>query len=103
MGPGVRQIFVLDAVFVHELLPSPELVMFPIGIVEILIENQDRAGLKPVTQSAENLGGRRIQVTVDMGERDGFLNGAMPLRNGVAKPAFVEFHVVGHARELAAL
>src|SRR5215469_17605750 len=66
------EIAVREAAVADEFLERPELVAFPVGVVEILVKDDDRAGRKSWRQMIEHGLGGRIDVAVHMQEGNRF-------------------------------
>lgn len=80
------------------LLPGTVLMLFPAGIVEVLVEHDHRIRGQPWADEVEHRPRRGVQVRVDVQERD--LAGVLgeELRQGVVEPADDELGA-GHLRQ----
>jgi len=51
-------------------VPGLELVPLPVRVVEVLVENDHGADRNAIRDPVEDIDGRRVEVAVDMNERD---------------------------------
>ena len=102
------QVLVAHAIRRYEFLEGAELVLLPIGVIEVFVENEHAAGHDPIGQMVEHGLGRGVEIAVDVGEGHGVAVLGEKPRQGVFEPADVEMHVGGDLgqpaplRELAA-
>src|ERR1700716_2085525 len=57
---GVTEIVVLDALRLDVFLPCLELVVFPPGVIKVLVEQDYRSGLQAVVKAAKDVNRGRI-------------------------------------------
>src|SRR5262249_55419749 len=82
----------------NKFLKGSELVSFPIGVVEIFVENDDGARHDPLRQEGEDRPRRSVEVAVDVNERKRSRICFEPPRNAALEPTRMQPHIVGHSR-----
>ena len=96
---GEAQIGIAGAGVAYELLEGTPLVTLPIRIIEVLVEDQDRARLEPVAQLPEHGRGRGIDVAIDVDEGDRLARMLREeARQRVGEPAGMQPGIRGHRR-----
>jgi hypothetical protein len=100
--PREAEIVVIDCVIPDEFLKDLELVLLPIGIVNIFIEQHNGAWYDAVGEQHENGARRPIEIAVDVNERNGSPICIEPLRDAGCEPAAMQPDIARHSRQAAA-
>src|SRR5262249_10873613 len=94
---GKAEITVAHGAIRNEFLKGLELVLLPVGVVEIFVEDDDRTRHDPLCQQGEDRPRRGVEVAVDVNERNWSRICFEPRWNGALEPTPMQPHIVGHS------
>src|SRR5262249_26278841 len=94
---GKAEIAVPHGASRNKFLKGPELVSFPVGVVEIFVEDDDCARHDALRQQGKDRPRRGVEVAVDVNERNRSGICFEPPRNAALEPTRMQPHIVGHS------